>query len=59
MALQAPAFTRFYFDDFLPLVLTHGDISVNNVRLGGLTSCLGLYWYVPKWFEYALIMPLW
>jgi hypothetical protein len=51
---------QVYFDDSLPLVLTHGDISVYNVRLGtdGKVWLLdwGLAGMYPQWFEYASIM---
>ncbi|KAG5639924.1 hypothetical protein DXG03_002346 [Asterophora parasitica] len=40
------------FDDSMPLDLTHGDISVNNLWLLDWQFS-GLY---PKWFEYACIM---
>jgi aminoglycoside phosphotransferase (APT) family kinase protein len=48
------------FDDSMPLVLTHGDIFLRNIRLakdGTLWlidwGCAGVY---PLWFEYASIM---
>ena len=51
---------QIYFDDSLPLVLTHGDISVNNVRLGIDGKVWLLDWdfagVYPQWFEYASIM---
>jgi hypothetical protein len=51
---------QVYFDDSLPLVLTHGDISVYNVRLGTDGKIWLLDWgfagMYPQWFEYASIM---
>jgi hypothetical protein len=51
---------QIYFDDSLPLVLTHGDISVHNVRLGTDGKVWLLDWDLagvyPQWFEYASIM---
>ena len=51
---------QVYFDDSLPLVLTHGDISVYNVRLGADGKVWLLDWgfagMYPQWFEYASIM---
>ena len=51
---------QVYFDDSLPLVLTHGDISVYNVRLGTDGKVWLLDWgfagMYPQWFEYASIM---
>jgi hypothetical protein len=52
--------TQVYFDDSLPLVLTHGDISVCNVRLGTDGKVWLLDWeragMYPQWFEYASIV---
>lgn len=49
-----------HFDDSVPLVLTHGDISLYNVRLGYDGTVWLLDWghsgVYPKWFEYAAIM---
>jgi hypothetical protein len=48
------------FDDSLPLVLIHGDISVYNVRLGTDGKVWLIDWenagVYPQWFEYASIM---
>lgn len=48
------------FDDSLPLVLTHGDVSVYNVRLGTDGKVWLIDWdnagVYPQWFEYASIM---
>ncbi|GLB39129.1 putative phosphotransferase enzyme family protein [Lyophyllum shimeji] len=48
------------FDDSMPLVLTHGDISVYNVRLGVDGKVWLFDWQLagayPQWFEYASIM---
>ena len=38
---------QVYFDDSLPLVLTYGDISVHNVKLGTDGKVWLLEWYVP------------
>ena len=52
--------SQIYFDDSLPLVLTHGDISVYNVRLGTDGKVWLLDWgfagMYSQWFEYASIM---
>ncbi|KAJ3557893.1 hypothetical protein NM688_g1226 [Phlebia brevispora] len=49
-----------HFDNSLPLVLTHGDISQYNVRLGHDGTVWLLDWgrsgVYPQWFEYASIM---
>lgn len=51
----APVDVRF--DDSLPLVFTHGDISMNNVRLGRDGKVWLMDWgasgFYPQWFEYA------
>ena len=48
------------FDGSLPLVLTHGDIALQNVRLGYDGTVWLLDWgrsgVYPKWFEYACTM---
>ncbi|THG98131.1 hypothetical protein EW026_g3994 [Hermanssonia centrifuga] len=50
----------FRFDDSMPLVLTHGDISLNNVRIGTDGTVWLLDWgragVYPRWFEYAAMM---
>ncbi|KIM35821.1 hypothetical protein M413DRAFT_325407 [Hebeloma cylindrosporum] len=49
-----------FFDDSMPLVFTHGDISPNNIRLGKDGTVWLLDWEsagaYPKWFEYANMM---
>ena len=51
---------QVYFDDSLPLVLTHGDIGLHNVRLGTDGKVWVLDWdragVYPQWFEYVSIM---
>lgn len=48
------------FDDSLPLVMTHGDIALHNVRLGPDGSVWLLDWgasgVYPRSFEYASMM---
>ncbi|PSS29881.1 hypothetical protein PHLCEN_2v2612 [Hermanssonia centrifuga] len=50
----------FRFDESMPLVLTHGDISLNNVRIGTDGTVWLLDWgragVYPRWFEYAAMM---
>ncbi|KAJ7440797.1 kinase-like domain-containing protein [Mycena galericulata] len=50
----------YVFDDSMPLVLTHGDISITNVRLGGDGTVWLIDWgfsgVYPEWFEYAGMM---
>ncbi|KIM41957.1 hypothetical protein M413DRAFT_141518 [Hebeloma cylindrosporum] len=49
-----------FFDDSMPLVFTHGDISPNNIRLGNDGTIWLLDWQMagayPQWFEYANMM---
>ncbi|KIM35820.1 hypothetical protein M413DRAFT_449561 [Hebeloma cylindrosporum] len=49
-----------FFDDSMPLVFTHGDISPYNVRLGKDGTVWLLDWQAagayPQWFEYANMM---
>lgn len=51
---------RVRFDDTLPLVLTHGDIALQNVRLGRDGTLWLLDWgrsgVYPQWFEYSAMM---
>jgi len=51
---------QVYFDDSLPLVLTHADINPRNVRLGSDGKVWLMDWdragMYPQWFEYASIM---
>jgi thiamine kinase-like enzyme len=48
------------FDSSMPLVLTHGDISLNNIRLGRDGTLWLLDWEhsgaYPEWFEYSCIL---
>ncbi|KAJ6457151.1 kinase-like domain-containing protein [Mycena vitilis] len=50
----------YVFDDSMPLVLTHGDISLTNVRLGRDGTVWLIDWgfsgVYPEWFEYAGMM---
>ncbi|KAJ7246537.1 kinase-like domain-containing protein [Mycena haematopus] len=50
----------YVFDDSMPLVLTHGDISLTNVRIGRDGTVWLLDWgfsgVYPEWFEYAGMM---
>ncbi|KAJ7171953.1 kinase-like domain-containing protein [Mycena filopes] len=50
----------YVFDDSMPLVLTHGDISLTNVRLGRDGTIWLIDWgysgVYPEWFEYAGMM---
>ncbi|KAG6820578.1 hypothetical protein H0H93_014805 [Arthromyces matolae] len=54
-----PPLTSF-FDDSMPLVFTHGDISPTNVRIAKDGSVWLLDWEragaYPQWFEYANMM---
>ena len=49
-----------YFDSSMPLVLTHGDISLNNIRLGSDGTLWLMDWghsgAFPEWFEYSCIL---
>ncbi|KAF5385040.1 hypothetical protein D9615_000876 [Tricholomella constricta] len=49
--------SKTFFDDSMPLVFTHGDISPANIRLGKDDTVWLLDWEragaYPKWFEYA------
>jgi serine/threonine protein kinase len=49
-----------FFDDSMPLVFTHGDISPNNIRLGKDGTVWLIDWEsagaYPQWFEYANMM---
>jgi hypothetical protein len=49
-----------FFDDSMPLVFTHGDISPYNIRLGKDGTVWLLDWEgagaYPQWFEYANMM---
>jgi aminoglycoside phosphotransferase (APT) family kinase protein len=51
-----PASTTF-FDDSMPLVFTHGDISPTNIQLGKDGTVWLFDWEsagaYPQWFEYA------
>ncbi|KAJ7740874.1 hypothetical protein B0H14DRAFT_3097319 [Mycena olivaceomarginata] len=50
----------YVFDDSMPLVLTHGDISLTNVRIGWDGTVWLIDWgfsgVYPEWFEYAGMM---
>jgi hypothetical protein len=49
-----------FFDDSMPLVFTHDDISPYNIRLGKDGTVWLTDWEsggaYPKWFEYANMM---
>lgn len=50
----------YSFDSSMPLVLTHGDISINNIRLGPDGTLWLMDWEragaYPEWFEYSCIL---
>ncbi|KAJ7669297.1 kinase-like domain-containing protein [Mycena polygramma] len=59
-AKRTPDPRQYVFDDSMPLVLTHGDISLRNVRIGWDGTVWLIDWgfsgVYPAWFEYAGMM---
>ncbi|KZT25358.1 kinase-like protein [Neolentinus lepideus HHB14362 ss-1] len=59
---EAPSLSRekLHFDDSVPLVLTHGDISLRNLILGKDGRLWLIDWgfsgVYPQWLEYASMM---
>jgi len=49
----------YSFDSSMPLALTHGDISINNIRLGPDGALWLMDWEragaYPEWFEYSFV----